>query len=81
MMRELDTGKTARLVCAIAARTTSDRSGPFSDDPSSTLWNASPKDVGLRWILTCTRCGEQMRIYQTSNAWRARYWGTWTEAD
>jgi hypothetical protein len=28
-------------------------------------------DVGLRRIYTCTRCGEQLRLYQTSDRWRA----------
>ena len=27
-------------------------------------------DVGLRRIYTCTKCGEQLRLYQTCDAWR-----------
>src|ERR1700687_3694501 len=27
-------------------------------------------DPGLRWIYTCSSCGEPLRIYQTSETWR-----------
>jgi len=33
--------------------------------------HAEPEDVGLKLIYTCSGCGEQLRVYQTSDAWRA----------
>jgi hypothetical protein len=39
------------------------RFGPYDD--------AKSDDTGLRWIYTCSSCGEQLRVYQTSPAWRA----------
>lgn len=38
--------------------------GPYKGDREA-------DDLGLVWVLTCTQCGEQLRIYQTSPAWRA----------
>jgi len=38
--------------------------GPYKGD--------AEEDLGLVWILTCCDCGEQLRIYQTSDAWRKR---------
>jgi transcription initiation factor IIE alpha subunit len=43
------------------------RFGPYNDK------DGSPEDAGLRWIFTCSRCGEQLRVYQTSEAWRAKH--------
>lgn len=39
--------------------------GPYDEERS-----LSTIDIGLRWIFTCTACDEQLRVYQTSNAWR-----------
>ena len=39
--------------------------GPYKGDNEA-------RDLGLVWILTCAGCGEQLRIYQTSAAWRAQ---------
>lgn len=35
--------------------------GPYTD----------ADELGLRRVYTCARCGEQMRLYQTSDKWRA----------
>lgn len=48
---------------------------PYTDEGRSidSPGHAATKenDFGLRWILTCSKCGEQLRIYQTSDVWRA----------
>jgi hypothetical protein len=44
------------------------RFGPYRDDASAWPGNADP---GLRWVYTCTSCGEQLRVYQTGPLWRA----------
>ena len=38
--------------------------GPYS------AWEVA-EHVGLKMIYTCTKCGEQLRLYQTSDAYRA----------
>ena len=41
------------------------RFGPYTDDgPTGDGETSNP---GLRWVFTCTRCGEQLRIYATRN--------------
>ena len=44
--------------------------GPYVDDPTD-LRNVSTDgrsfvDHGLRWIYTCSKCGDQLRVYQGS---------------
>ena len=41
------------------------RFGPFDD--------TNADELGLRWIFQCSRCGESLRLYQTSPAWRAQH--------
>lgn len=43
------------------------RFGPYN--PRS---DVQPEDPGLVLIFTCSNCGEQMRVYQTSTAWREK---------
>ncbi len=45
------------------------RFGPFVD---ATAGDGETVDPGLRWSFTCQQCGEGVRIYATSPAWRAR---------
>ena len=43
--------------------------GPFGRGPGRESDHWEPD---LRYVLTCSKCGEQLRVYQTSDAWRKR---------
>jgi hypothetical protein len=45
--------------------------GPFDDreDPVVFLDGVTSDMPGLRWIYTCSSCGDQLRVYLASKMW------------
>jgi DNA-directed RNA polymerase subunit RPC12/RpoP len=39
--------------------------GPYRDEERKEI-DGCADDLGLRWIYTCSKCGEQLRVYQGS---------------
>lgn len=48
------------------------RFGPYADDGAAELPGGDPADPGLRWAFLCRDCGHGVRIYATSEGWRAK---------
>ena len=46
------------------------RFGPYEDGEPER--DGEPSDPGLRWVFTCQACGNGVRFYATSPAWKER---------